>query len=209
MIAIIDCGIGNLRSVYNAFQAIGAAAFIAASPEQLDHAEALVLPGVGAFGNGMARLTDGGFAEAIRDQAGSAKKPLLGICLGLQLLAEWGAEDGNQAGLGLLAGTVERLKTPAGDGQFKLPHIGWNDVAIRGDSMLYRGLGDRETFYFANSYALEPADDAMVSGTCDHGAPFVASVEEGNLCAVQFHPEKSQKAGLRVLRNWCDMVAEC
>ncbi len=209
MIAIIDCGIGNLRSVYNAFHAVGASAVVTAFPEDLAEARALVLPGVGAFGDGIARLVDRGFAQAIREAVRIHEKPVLGICLGLQLLAEFGTEDGRHEGLGLLAGTVERLKIPKGDAEYKLPHIGWNDVVFRGDTRLYRDLGDQGTFYFANSYALEPREGSIVSGTCEYGETFVASIESDNLYAVQFHPEKSQKAGLQVLRNWCDMAAAC
>lgn len=209
MIAIIDCGIGNLRSVYNAFQAVGASVFIAASPKKLAEARALVLPGVGAFGDGMARLVDREFAEAIREAVRVHEKPLLGICLGLQLLAEYGMEVGGHEGLGLLEGTVDRLKTPEDKLEYKLPHIGWNDVEFRGNKALYRNLGNRQTFYFANSYALTPRDGSIISGTCEYGETFVASIEFDNLYAVQFHPEKSHKAGLRMLRNWCDIVERC
>ncbi len=118
-------------------------------------------------------------------------------------------EAGSHEGLGLLEGTVDRLKIPEGNVEYKLPHIGWNDVAFRGDTALYRNLGNQQTFYFANSYALTPRDGSIISGTCEYGETFVASIEFDNLYAVQFHPEKSHKAGLRVLRNWCDIVERC
>jgi len=208
VIVILDYGLGNLRSVLNACEALGADARVSAEPQAVADARGLILPGVGAFGDGMAGLHARGLAEPICRAAREAGKPLLGICLGMQLLAARGTEHGSHDGLGLIGGSVERLPAAAPDGtRLRLPHVGWNGVRFDRRAGLFAGLGDAADFYFVHGYALRPEDPGIVAGTCDYGAPFAAAVEADNVWAAQFHPEKSQKAGLAVLRNWLTRVA--
>lgn len=198
--AIIDYTLGNIRSVANALQALGAEPVIAATPEALAGCDRIILPGVGAFGDGMRGLEQNGWIEPLAEEVLTKGKPFLGICLGMQLLAETGTEHGRREGLGWLPGTVERLEP--GDARLRVPHIGWNDVVARPDSRLFHGLGDAACFYFVHSFVYIPADPAVMTGTCVHGTAFTAAVERDNIFAVQFHPEKSQKAGLAVLKNF-------
>jgi imidazole glycerol-phosphate synthase subunit HisH len=206
MIAIIDYGMGNLRSVYNAFRTLGRAVTIASKPEQLRDAWGIVLPGVGAFGDGMHHLREWGFAEELDRQVLRGGKPFLGLCLGMQLLATTGFEHGENPGLNWIQGTVERIKFPNGNEKLRIPHIGWNEVRFEKKEGLYVGLGERQSFYFVHSFVLKPNDPCIVSGMCDYGSDLVASVEFENIVATQFHPEKSHKAGLTVLRNWSDKL---
>jgi glutamine amidotransferase len=204
MIAIIDYGMGNLRSVYNAFQTLGRAATIVSKPEQLGDAWGIVLPGVGAFADGMHHLREWGFVEELDRQVLRGGKPFLGLCLGMQLLATTGFEHGENPGLNWIQGTVERIRFPNGIEKLRIPHIGWNEVRFAKNVGLYAGLGDCQSFYFVHSFVLKPNDPCVVSGTCDYGIDIVASVEFDNIAATQFHPEKSHKAGLAVLRNWSE-----
>ena len=206
MIAIIDYGMGNLRSVYNAFQSLGREVTIASKPEQLRDAQGVVLPGVGAFGDGMHNLREWGFVEELDSLVLRGGKPFLGLCLGLQLLATTGFEHGKNLGLNWIRGTVERIKFPEGSAMMRIPHIGWNDVRFAKKGGLYAGLGDSQSFYFVHSFILKPNDPSVVSGVCDYGVDLVASVEFNNIAATQFHPEKSHKAGLAVLRNWSERL---
>jgi len=202
MVAIIDYGIGNLRSVFNAFISIGADARITSSPVAVRKANAIVLPGVGAFGDGIRNLRHAGFIEVLEEEVLHKGKPFLGICLGLQLLATTGQEHGQHAGLDWIHGVVERIPTLPNDSSLRLPHIGWNDVRFTKSEGLYAGLGESQAFYFVHSYVLLPEDQSVVSGICSYGIEFVASVEVDNIYATQFHPEKSHKAGLAVLKNF-------
>lgn len=198
-VAIINYELGNLRSVQNALEFLGAESFIAQSPGELEGASHIILPGVGAFGDGMKILNERGWTMHILEQAHEKKKPFLGICLGMQLLAESGAEHGIHKGLGLIKGAVEKMK--AGP-EIRIPHIGWNAVSALPGSAMYDGLADGQDFYFVHSYILNPADQSIISGRCMHGEKFVASVEQGNIWGAQFHPEKSQKPGLVLLKNF-------
>ncbi len=202
MIAIIDYGMGNLRSVFNAFQSIGADVRIAAVPADLHAAHAVVLPGVGAFGDGMRNLHERGFVEELERQVLRGGKPFLGLCLGLQLLGSKGFEHGEHEGLGWIPGQVDRLPSAP----LRIPHIGWNDVRFTKKDGLFTGLGEMQAFYFVHSYALVPEDSSVISGVCDYGIEFCAAIERDNLHATQFHPEKSHKAGLAVLTNWSKQV---
>jgi glutamine amidotransferase len=191
MVTIVDYGSGNLRSVQKAFEHLGAAATITDDPTVVADAERLVLPGVGAFGDAMRELRRRDLVAPILAHV-RADRPFFGICMGLQLLFETGWEGGRHEGLGLLAGDVARFELPAG---FKVPHMGWNTVAWRS--------GDRpagEHFYFVHSYHARPTDDSVVAAVADYGGPFCAAVARGRLFATQFHPEKSQAAGLRLLQ---------
>ncbi len=206
-IVVIDYGMGNLSSVCNALAAIGATPLRARHSEELATADAIILPGVGAFAAGMENLRAGGFIPALRHAVLERGKPFLGICLGMQLLADSGSEHGPSAGLGFIPGRVEKLVLPE-DGESRLPHIGWNDLKIRRHDGLYAGLPDGENFYFVHSYVFVAADPAVVSATCEHGVEFTASLEAGNISAVQFHPEKSHRAGLKLLSNWLSRVGK-
>jgi imidazole glycerol-phosphate synthase subunit HisH len=198
-IAIIDYSMGNLRSVANAFDAIGTRTRISEHPSDLDLASGIVLPGVGAFGDGIRNLHEQGWVEALERNVVQLGKPFLGLCLGMQLLCARGTEHGDHEGLGYVPGSVVRMSP---NGAARIPHIGWNEVEITNSDGLYEGLGETQHFYFVHSYVLDPEDPRAVSGIADHGGSFVASVEVENVSGTQFHPEKSQKAGLTVLRNF-------
>ena len=193
MLTIVDYGSGNLRSVQKAFERLGAAAAITSDPAAVAAADRLVLPGVGAFGDAMRELTGRGLVEPIQAHL-RADRPFLGICMGLQLLFERGLEGGSHAGLGILAGEVVRFDLPPG---LKVPHMGWNAVSWRDDR---RSPGDY--FYFVHAYHARPTDPAVIAATTDYGGPFCAAVRRGRLFASQFHPEKSQAVGLRLLSDW-------
>jgi glutamine amidotransferase len=199
-IAIIDYGMGNLRSVYNAFELLGAEPIIEAEPANLDNYNRVVLPGVGAFGEAVKRLRITGWEEALNNIVLEKGMPFLGICLGMQLVAETGTEYGINRGLGWVKGSVDRLSSDAKD--FRLPHIGWNTVEFAENTVLYKELGEKKDFYFVNSYALFPEDRTIISGTTEYFINFTASIEMNNIFATQFHPEKSHKAGIKVLENF-------
>ncbi len=206
MIAIIDYGMGNLRSVQKALQRVDARAEILDSPEGLDGADKLVLPGVGAFQDAMIHLRERGFVDPLRDFAASGR-PFLGICLGLQLLFEVSYEDGEHEGLGILPGKIvlfDMSHQPDSE-RLKVPHMGWNQVRFVKDSSLTRGLEQGSYFYFVHSYYAEPAEADMVLGVCDYGLEFTAMVEKGNIYATQCHPEKSQNVGRRLLENFAGL----
>ncbi len=196
MIAVVDYGAGNLRSVEKALQALGADARLTADPEAVRRAERVVLPGVGAFGEAMERLRSSGLDEAVM-AAIRAGKPFLGICLGLQLLFEQSEESPRARGLGLLRGSVRRLPEAV-----KVPHLGWNIVAFREGERMFGSIPEGSYFYFAHSYYPEPADPKLVTGQTEYGISFASAVRMENVWAVQFHPEKSQKWGLQFLRNF-------
>jgi glutamine amidotransferase len=198
MVTIVDYGSGNLRSVQKAFERLGAAATITDDPAVVADAERLVLPGVGAFGDAMRELGARGLVDPIIAHI-QADRPFFGICMGLQLLFETGWEGGRHAGLGVLGGDVARFELPAG---MKVPHMGWNTVTWRGGEGLGEAISDGEYFYFVHSYHARPTDGSVVAATSDYGGPFCAAVRRGRLFATQFHPEKSQAVGLRLLREF-------
>jgi len=198
-VGVIDCGFGNLASVRNAFEHLEVPVETVWAPAGLAACSHLVLPGVGCFQAGMGRLRARGLDEAIRREV-AAGKPLLGLCLGMQLLAAEGSEFEPAPGLGLVPGRVVRLAPE--DGSLRLPHIGWNDVAFRGPSPLLEGMGEGAAFYFVHSYGFEDADAPMVRGVADYGGAVVACIEQGHVFGAQFHPEKSQAAGLALLGNF-------
>ena len=198
MVTIVDYGSGNLRSVQKAFERLGAAATITDDPQVVADAERLVLPGVGAFGDAMRELEARGLVAPIIEHI-QTDRPFFGICMGLQLLFETGWEGGRHAGLGVLAGDVARFELPAG---MKVPHMGWNTVTWCGGEGPGAAIGDGEYFYFVHSYHARPTDASVVAATTDYGGPFCAAVRRGRLFATQFHPEKSQAVGLRLLREF-------
>ncbi|MFM7206700.1 MAG: imidazole glycerol phosphate synthase subunit HisH [Planctomycetaceae bacterium] len=195
MVTIVDYGSGNLRSVQKAFERLGTAARITDDPQVVAEAERLVLPGVGAFGDAMRALRDRGLVDPIVAHV-RAERPFFGICMGLQLLFETGFEGGRHAGLGLLPGEVVRFELPAGT---KVPHMGWNTVRWRNDAP---GREPDAWYYFVHSYHARPRDQGDVAAITDYGGEFVSAVARGRLFATQFHPEKSQSVGLRLLASF-------
>lgn len=202
MIHIVDYGMGNLRSVQKAFEKLGCEAQITSRGADLRSAEKLVLPGVGAFRDAIAELRKHDFVSAIEDHI-AADRPFLGICLGLQLLFDVSEEDGEWEGLGILPGRVVRFEHQPG---LKIPHMGWNTLEPAGHPALLAGLPADAHFYFVHSYHVVPTDEAVVAARTTHGEPFVSVVERGHLAATQFHPEKSQRVGQQLLRNFADVA---
>lgn len=197
MIAIIDYGMGNLRSVQKAFEFLGFEAQITDDPAAIAAADHVVLPGVGAFCDAMAKLRETGLDRAVIDTAQSGK-PLLGICLGMQMLFEHSQENGIYDGLGLLPGTITKFE----DRGLKIPHMGWNTLTTR-DCPLF-DKGDDPCVYFVHSYCMAEVSDDFTAATCDYGQTFTAAVCRGNVMATQFHPEKSGEAGLKMLRRFAE-----
>lgn len=208
MIAIVDYGVGNLFSLKSSFAAIGADAFVSRDPEKIMAADKIILPGVGAFGDAAKKLSDCGMAEVIKAEAGRGK-PILGICLGMQLLFEKSYEYGEHAGLGLIRGEIRPIseKIPAG---LKIPHIGWNALRFTDKpSKLFRYIKNGDFVYFVHSFAGVNCEESVIA-TAEYGAPLTAAVEDGNIFGCQFHPEKSGDVGLAILRGFCDLeVGEC
>jgi glutamine amidotransferase len=199
-IGIVDYGMGNRRSVEKAFEHVGARPLVSSDPDVLTHTAGLVLPGVGAFPRAMENLKRLGLAQLLVDRVG-AGAPVLGICLGMQLAFDGSEELGGADGLGIVAGTVVPLQM---DG-LKLPHIGWNEVSFRPGSPLLNEMPERCAFYHVHSYAPRPADTTDVLGTAVYGREFVTAVRHGSFHGVQFHPEKSSAAGLRMLGNFAQI----
>ena len=204
MIAIVDYGVGNLRSVQKALERVGATAIVTSDPADLDAARGIVLPGVGAFGDGMEHLRARGLVDPVLRQVGGGK-PLLGICLGMQLLYEESEEMGHHQGLGLLPGRVVRFP----EGELKVPHIGWNQLHKTGDNPARRllvGVAAGAYAYFVHSYYVQPDDPADVVATTEYGLAFASVVGRDRIFGAQFHPEKSQEVGLRLLQNYAGIV---
>lgn len=195
-VAIIDYGVGNLRSVEKAFAATGCSAAVSGDESVLRAAERLVLPGVGAFAACMKALSERGFDRMVRERV-EAGTPLLGVCVGMQLLFEESDEFGATRGLGLLPGRVRRFSD-----ELVVPHVGWNRVIARQSHALFADVAPESFFYFVHSYYCEPLDESVVAGETEYGVRYASVVARANVCGVQFHPEKSQDAGLRLLRNF-------
>lgn len=211
-VVIIDHGMGNARSVLNACARLGVDARVTADIPTIRNAPGIILPGVGAFAEAMDRLNRLGLTEILTDEVMTKGKPYLGICLGMQLLFPAGTEFGSSSGLGWLPGKVLRLDELAGfpiEDPPRLPHIGWNSVVTPRSGTMLGEAGLEEDFYFVHTYATAPSDDAVVSGYSEYGVKFAAALETNNISAVQFHPEKSHKAGLKLLSNWLRSVAAC
>ena len=200
MIRIVDYGMGNLRSVQKAFEKLGAVAEIVSTPEQIASADKLVLPGVGAFRDAIQELTRLNLVDPIREHI-QRDKPFLGICLGLQMLFDVSYEDGEWKGLGVVAGDVVRF--PASP-DLKVPHMGWNTLQRTRPTPLLTGIPEDSSVYFVHSYYVRPRDESVIAARTHHGVEFTSMIERGNLFATQFHPEKSQKVGLRLLENFAD-----
>ena len=202
MIAIIDYQMGNLRSVQKGFERVGHEATITDDPAVIAQASKLVLPGVGAFADAIAELRRRDLVEPIK-AAIAADKPFLGICLGLQLLFERSYEDGEHEGLGVLEGEVRKFEVPR---EYKVPHMGWNQLHTRRPSPIFTDIEDQTHFYFVHSYYVVPTDKTIVAGEAEYPDPFCAMIWRKNLFATQFHPEKSQSAGLRMLQNFAELA---
>lgn len=202
MIAIVDHGLGNRRNVLKALEHVGARAVVSDDHDTLRAAEGLVVPGVGAFAAGMQGLRDRGLDEIVVERA-HAGTPVIGLCVGMQLLFDSSTELGGDTGLGLLAGEVRELDAP----DLKIPHIGWNEVTFTRASPLTEGLGASAAFYHVHSFAARPADDDIVLGRGDYGGPFASIVERHPVYGAQFHPEKSSSAGLALLANFARICA--
>jgi glutamine amidotransferase len=204
VIAIIDYDMGNVRSVQKGFEAVGHQAVITRNRRVIADASHVVLPGVGAFGDCMRNLESYDLIDPIHQSIASGK-PFLGICLGLQLLFTESEEFGSHKGLNVIAGKVVRFpstSTEGGLGRLKIPHMGWNAICLKKPSPLLKGLSDGCYMYFVHSYYVAPADEDMVCTATDYGTTFVSSIERDNIFACQFHPEKSQEGGLKMLQNF-------
>jgi imidazole glycerol-phosphate synthase subunit HisH len=200
MIAIVDYDLGNLASVHNAFAEVGAWAERTADPDTIREADGVVLPGVGAASAGMERLRARGLEDVVLEVARSGR-PLLGLCLGMQLLFE-SSEEGATSCLGLLPGTVRLIRA-----DLKVPHIGWNQVQTSSGTNLWKGLPADPYFYFVHSYVCVPADQSLSAGETEYGETFCSAVVSGAIWGVQFHPERSGKSGLHLIRNFADVCA--
>lgn len=201
VITIVDYGMGNLRSVEKALEHVGASVLVSAVPERVRESTALILPGVGAFPEAMRRIRGRGLDEAIGSRV-EAGAPLLGICLGMQLLFEASSEHGGASGLGLLSGSVEPIEAPG----LKLPNIGWSPLRLERPSPLTEGIAEGEPVYFVHSLAAHPRDEELIA-SAEHGLRFAAIVGSDRVFGTQFHPEKSSAAGLRMLRNFVSLSA--
>ena len=203
MVVVIDYGMGNLHSVEKALETCGADVVVTNKIEEIKEADKIVLPGVGSFSQGVEHLTELNLIDTLTEEVMVKQKPFLGICLGMQLAATEGEEYGESKGLGWIDAKV--VKFDVDSKEFKVPHMGWNDVEFEKESPLFNRLKSPTTFYFVHSYHFVPADSNIITGSCAHGNKFAASVSVDNIHLVQFHPEKSQDKGLQVLENFIDL----
>ncbi|MDD4801629.1 MAG: imidazole glycerol phosphate synthase subunit HisH [Syntrophomonas sp.] len=198
MIAIIDYGMGNLASVKNAFLHLGYKAITTSRPDEILAADKVVLPGVGAFADAIKNLRQMGIDQTIHELV-ARQIPILGICLGMQLFCSESTENGIYKGLDIIKGRVERFNLPAG---FKVPHMGWNQIEPDPSSHLFKGIPAGSCVYFVHSYHVVPADETVAAARTDYGIKFIAALEKGRIFATQFHPEKSSRLGLKILKNF-------
>ncbi len=208
MINIIDYEMGNLRSVEKAFERLGFAVRVSADPRDITTADKVVLPGVGAFRDCINNLRSGGFVEPLLEHI-AAKKPLLGICVGMQMLFDVSEEFGQHQGLGLIPGKVVRFPSGMVEGgeRLKVPHMGWNNISLKQQSPLFNGIDDGSFVYFVHSYYCAAENESDVAASCRYGdVEFCASLWRDNIMATQFHPEKSQTVGLNVFRNFAELT---
>ena len=202
MVAIIDYGVGNLFSLTCSFKAIGADTIVTGDPEIIKKADKLILPGVGAFGDAIAKLRETGLDKLIIEEAKNGK-PVMGICLGMQMLFEVSHEYGEHKGLGLLKGDVVPMENRLPEG-LKIPHIGWNALIFKKESPVFKYINNGDCVYFVHSYYVENCDDSLLA-TTEYGNELTAAVASGNVYGCQFHPEKSGSTGLNILKAFCEM----
>jgi glutamine amidotransferase len=202
MIGIVDYGLGNLTSVAGAIEKVGFEPLISSDPSDLARMDKLILPGVGAFGDGMANLTSRNLVGLLSDLVLTQKKPLLGICLGFQLIARTSEEFGNHKGLGWIDAEITRLAP--GNSSLRIPHVGWNEVHQVEASILFDDIPDDGLFYYVHSYRMETTNKEFIVGECDYGERFISVIQADNIYATQFHPEKSQRHGLTLLKNFLE-----
>ena len=202
MITVVDYGMGNLRSVAKALEKVGLDIKVSSNPEDIKTSKAIVVPGVGAFGDAVHNLKRLNLFNEIKNHIEEGK-PYLGICLGLQLLFEYGYEFGSHKGLGVFKGKVVRFEEKEG---YKIPHMGWNQIHKKKESKMFSGIDEGEFFYFVHSFYAIPEEEGIISSTTDYITDFCSAVEKDNVWAVQFHPEKSQKIGLKLLSNFKELV---
>ena len=199
-VCILDYGTGNVRSVENMISFLGYEVFISNDPGRIKESTHLILPGVGAFGTAMDRLREMLPISTLENEVLGKKKPFLGICVGMQLLADVGYEHGEHVGLGWISGEVVRVISK----DLPLPHVGWNDITILRESPILAGLNDHRDFYFLHSYMFSAKDSGVITSNVEYGTHFCSSIQKGNIFGVQFHPEKSQKVGQLLFRNFLE-----
>jgi len=204
MIAIVNYGLGNVLAIANIYKRLGIAASIVDSPDELRKAEKIILPGVGAFDWAMTRLNESGMRDQIEELVVEKSRPVLGICVGMQMMAA-SSEEGKLPGFGWFDAEVRRFDESAFTSKTLLPHMGWNDVMPRQTDSLFGGLDEQARFYFLHSYYFAPRTDADVLADTNYNGPFASSVRRGNLFGVQFHPEKSHQWGIRLLQNFAEL----
>ncbi len=202
MIALVNYGMGNLRSVQKGLEKVGHEAVITDDPQVVAGAERLILPGVGASADALQAVRERGLEGPLKEFASSGR-PFLGICLGLQLLFETSYEDGEHEGLGILPGKVVPFEI---DASLKVPHMGWNQISYKHKAPIFEGIADQSHFYFVHGYHVETMDDSIIATETDYGGRFCSSVWRDNLFATQFHPEKSQTLGLQLLKNFAELI---
>ena len=203
MIGIVNYGMGNLLSVYNALDFIGANVEICNTPKELINKEKIILPGVGSFKSCMSNLVNRGFYEPLDKLVVNEKLPILGICLGMQLMADKSFEGGEHKGFGWINGDVVPINSQ--NSQLKIPHVGWNSINIKSENPLLNGLGENPDVYFVHSYYMKCKNNNNVIATCEYGDQLTASICNENIYGTQFHPEKSQEYGIRILENFCSI----
>jgi imidazole glycerol-phosphate synthase subunit HisH len=207
LISVLESGFGNVGSILNMLRHLGIEARKISDPEEIRNAESLILPGVGAFDAGMSRLIERGVIPALNHVALARKRPILGICLGMQLLLE-GSDEGSFAGLGWIKGRSVRFVSTDEQQRLRIPNMGWHEVAITRSSRLFEGASDRARFYFVHSYHAQCRDSADVAATANYGARFTAAVEHENVFGVQFHPEKSHRFGMSLLQSFARLSSQ-
>jgi len=205
MIVIIDYDMGNIGSLQNMIKKAGGTSTISSNARDIENAEKLILPGVGAFDNGMKNLQKLGLIDVLNKKVVVEKTPILGVCLGMQLLTK-SSEEGVLSGLGWLNAKTVKFRLIGDSKKLKLPHMGWNTVIIRKESLLFNGMYEDARFYFVHSYHLVCEDESDILTTTNYGYDFVSAVEKGNIFGAQFHPEKSHKYGLKLIKNFLELV---
>jgi glutamine amidotransferase len=202
MIGIIDFGLGNLTSVAGAVAKVGFDPIVTNNPDELARMDKLILPGVGAFGDGMKKLHSGGLVDPLNDLVLNQRKPILGICLGFQLIAKSSDEYGSHGGLGWVDAEIKKINPS--DNTLRVPHVGWNELYQVNSSILFDDIPDGELFYYVHSHRMEKSSADIAIGECDYGGRFVSAIQSGNVYGTQFHPEKSQFHGLALLKNFLE-----